>query len=169
MTRAQVAPDIAVRILKAIMRINVNADAARVRCPTLAFHTRGDQIIYFAQGRRLASLIPGARFIPLEGRNHWPFADEPAWPQLVNELRAFLGVTPHAPAPSHDKLTPRQLEVLRRVAAGQTDKQIARELTLSPRTVEMHVAGAMRALGSKTRAEAAHRASVQGLLPPSLQ
>jgi len=169
MTRAQVAPDVAVRILKAIMRINVNADAARVRCPTLAFHMRGDQIIYFAQGRRLASLIPGARFIPLEGRNHWPFADEPAWPQLVNELRAFLGVTPHAPAPSHDKLTPRQLEVLRRVAAGQTDKQIARELTLSPRTVEMHVAGAMRALGSKTRAEAAHRASVQGLLPPSLQ
>jgi len=34
--------------------------------------------------------------------------------------------------------------VLKRVAMGHTDKQIARELDLSPRTIEMHVAGAMR-------------------------
>jgi DNA-binding NarL/FixJ family response regulator len=50
------------------------------------------------------------------------------------------------------------------VAAGRTDKQVARELDLSPRTAEMHVAGALRALGCATRAEAVHAAAQQGLL-----
>ena len=47
---------------------------------------------------------------------------------------------------------------------GQTSKQIALQLGLSPRTVEMHVNGALAALGSKTRAEATHRAAQEGLL-----
>jgi DNA-binding NarL/FixJ family response regulator len=45
-----------------------------------------------------------------------------------------------------------------------TDKQVARELGLSPRTVEMHVALALRALGCGNRAEAVHRAGQEGLL-----
>jgi DNA-binding NarL/FixJ family response regulator len=61
-------------------------------------------------------------------------------------------------------LTTRQCEVLRLVAAGNTDKQIARRLRLSPRTVEMHVGNALRALGCRTRAEATHRAAAQRLL-----
>lgn len=43
-------------------------------------------------------------------------------------------------------------------------KQIARDLGLSPRTVEMHVAGAMKALSCTTRAQAVHRATHEGLL-----
>jgi DNA-binding NarL/FixJ family response regulator len=45
-----------------------------------------------------------------------------------------------------------------------TDKQVARELGLSPRTVEMHVALALRALSCANRAEAVFRASQEGLL-----
>ncbi|WP_224000321.1 LuxR C-terminal-related transcriptional regulator [Cupriavidus pinatubonensis] len=44
------------------------------------------------------------------------------------------------------------------VAFGRTDKLIARDLFLSPRTVEMHVAGSMRPLGATTGAEAVHKA-----------
>ena len=77
-------------------------------------------------------------------------------------MRAFLG-TDDRPAAA---LTPRQLEVLQRVAMGHTDKQIARELDLSPRTIEMHVAGAMRALAGKTRAEAVGKAVELGLIAP---
>ena len=62
------------------------------------------------------------------------------------------------------RLTTRQCEVLRLVAAGNTDKQIAQRLRLSPRTVEMHVGNALRALGCRTRAEATHRAAEQRLL-----
>jgi pimeloyl-ACP methyl ester carboxylesterase/DNA-binding CsgD family transcriptional regulator len=157
------SPEMAMRSLRAMYSIDVREAATQVRCPTLVLHVKGDQLATFDQGRRLASLIPGARFVPLEGNNHIPFEQEPAWAALVQQLRGFLGgeARPGAPAGT---LTPRQREVLQRVAFGQTDKLIARELQLSPRTVEMHVASAMKALGSKTRSEAVRAATEQGLL-----
>ncbi|WP_211211884.1 response regulator transcription factor [Deinococcus apachensis] len=51
-------------------------------------------------------------------------------------------------------LTRRQLEVLLLVARGRTDKAIARELRLSPRTVEMHMGNILASLDSLSRAEA---------------
>jgi len=53
--------------------------------------------------------------------------------------------------------------VLREIASGQSDKQIARKLVLSPRTVEMHVARTLEALQCRTRAEAVRRASERKL------
>ena len=56
-------------------------------------------------------------------------------------------------------LTRRELEVLRLVADGQTDREIAQTLVLSPRTVEMHVANCLGKLGCRSRAEAVRRAA----------
>jgi DNA-binding CsgD family transcriptional regulator len=93
--------------------------------------------------------------VPLEGNNHIPLPHEPAWTVFVNEVLGFLGAKrDETPDAGRSPLTPRQRDVLGRVARGQTDKEIARDLRLSPRTVEMHVGGAMKALGAKTRAEA---------------
>jgi DNA-binding CsgD family transcriptional regulator len=61
-------------------------------------------------------------------------------------------------------LTPRQHEILKQIALGQTDKQIARQLSLSPRTVEMHVARMLATLHCKSRAEAVGRAADLDLL-----
>ena len=61
-------------------------------------------------------------------------------------------------------LTARQTEVLRLVGQGQTDKQAARTLGLSPRTVEMHVARAIDALQCRNRAEAVRIAAQRGWL-----
>ena len=161
--QATATPETATRYLRAMFNVNVRDAATQVRCPTLVMHQKGDQMIYFDQGRRLAALIPGARFVPLEGSNHIPYEYEPAWAGFVQQVRPFLGVDERTAAPAGG-LTPRQREVLQRVAFGQTDKSIARALELSPRTIEMHAAGAMKALGSKTRAEAVRAASEQGLL-----
>jgi pimeloyl-ACP methyl ester carboxylesterase/DNA-binding CsgD family transcriptional regulator len=163
--RDTATPDVAVRQLRAMYAMNVKDAAARVRCPTLVLHAKGDEMVRFDQGRRLASLIPGARFVPLEGRNHVPFPQEPAWAGFVRETREFLG-TPTAPTPPEEavQLTARQHEVLRRIAFGESDKQIAQALGLSPRTVEMHAARALAALGCRTRAEAVRRASEHRLL-----
>ena len=57
-------------------------------------------------------------------------------------------------------LTARQAEVLRLVGQGNTDKQVAQALGLSPRTVEMHVARAIKALKCRNRAEAARMVAV---------
>jgi DNA-binding CsgD family transcriptional regulator len=54
-----------------------------------------------------------------------------------------------------DRLTQRELEVLRAVAAGRSNKEIARELFLSVHTVERHVANVYRKIGARNRAEAA--------------
>jgi DNA-binding NarL/FixJ family response regulator len=61
-------------------------------------------------------------------------------------------------------LTRRQREILQLVAQGQTNAEIARQLVLSPRTVEMHVGNMLAALDSRSRAEAVRRAAEMGLL-----
>ena len=64
-------------------------------------------------------------------------------------------------------LTPRELEVLRLVAAGHTDRQIAAALFLSPRTVHHHVAHLLAKLGVDSRAAAVAAARAADLLPPA--
>ena len=61
-------------------------------------------------------------------------------------------------------LTRRELEVVRLVAVGRTNREIAQELFLSPRTVDMHVRNILRKLDCRSRVEAAHRAGELGLL-----
>jgi pimeloyl-ACP methyl ester carboxylesterase len=65
--------------------------ARRVRAPTLVLHARDDQRPPFDQGRLMASLISDSRFVALESDNHILLADEPAWPQFLAEVEAFLG------------------------------------------------------------------------------
>lgn len=52
-------------------------------------------------------------------------------------------------------LSPRELEVARRVVEGMTSKQIGRELGISPRTVEIHRSNMMHKIGARNTAEAA--------------
>jgi two-component system response regulator NreC len=63
-----------------------------------------------------------------------------------------------------DRLTPRQLDVLRLVALGHTSVEIAAKLKLSARTVESYRAQIHRKLGLTTRAELVHVAVARGLL-----
>ena len=64
-------------------------------------------------------------------------------------------------SPSHD-LTPRQIDVLRMLAEGLTNKEIADRLSLSPRTVEMHVARLLDRMNCRTRNEAIAKATRRG-------
>jgi DNA-binding NarL/FixJ family response regulator len=63
-------------------------------------------------------------------------------------------------------LTRRELEVVRHVAVGRTNREIAEALHLSPRTVEMHVRNALSKLECRTRTEASSRAIALGLIDP---
>ena len=60
-------------------------------------------------------------------------------------------------------LSRRELEVLRLVAVGRTNREIARDLFLSPRTVDMHVRNILRKLDCRSRVEAAGRACDLGI------
>jgi DNA-binding NarL/FixJ family response regulator len=63
-------------------------------------------------------------------------------------------------------LTPRELDVVRAVATGMTNAQIARELFISEWTVKTHVASILRKLGLRDRAQVVVAAYEAGLVTP---
>ena len=63
-----------------------------------------------------------------------------------------------------EHLTDRELEVIRAVAAGLSNKQIAQQAFISESTVKFHLQNASRKLNAHRRAEIVHRASAAGLL-----
>ncbi|MEJ2240341.1 MAG: alpha/beta fold hydrolase, partial [Gemmatimonadales bacterium] len=92
MQRISAEPETAARIMEASLNIDVEADAARVTTPTLVLHSKDEARVPFEAGRHLASLIPGARFVPLDSGNHIPLEGEPAWEKFLDEIYAFVGV-----------------------------------------------------------------------------
>jgi two-component system nitrate/nitrite response regulator NarL len=75
---------------------------------------------------------------------------------LVRDVRAGQRrISIASRLPHRERLTPRQLEVLQLIAAGNTTSEMAAQLSLSPETVRWHVKSILRKLHAKTRAEAA--------------
>jgi len=84
--------------------------------------------------------------------------------QLGESVELHLG---RRAAADHDQagLSRRELEVMRLVASGHTNREIAGQLVLSTRTVDMHVRNILAKLRCRSRAEAAAKAGELGLLP----
>jgi pimeloyl-ACP methyl ester carboxylesterase len=88
--RITVSPENAVRLRQVSIDLNVVDLLGQVSAPTLVLHCREDGMVDFNEGRRMAAMIPNARFVPLDGQNHLFFEDEPAWPRFLEEVTAFL-------------------------------------------------------------------------------
>ena len=88
--RISVSPEIAARLIESSAAIDVRPLLSQVRTPTLVMHAREDVRVPFEAGRRMAAGIPGARFVPLQGRNHLILETEPAFRQFLEETRSFL-------------------------------------------------------------------------------
>ncbi len=89
--RVSTSPENAVKLLNIMGSIDVVDLLPQVKVPTLVLHCRDESGVPFEQGRMLASSIPGARFVPLEGRNHLLLEGAPSWSTFVKEIRRFLG------------------------------------------------------------------------------
>jgi pimeloyl-ACP methyl ester carboxylesterase/DNA-binding CsgD family transcriptional regulator len=151
--RLSTSTEAAVRHLEAVFDVDVCKLAPLIKCPTLVLHVRGDLRNPFDEGRLLASMIPEAQFVPLEGRTHFLQESDPAWPQLVGEIRAFLAN--HSPALISDAtLTHREEEVLDHVSRGLDNLRIAAQLGVSEKTVRNHITRIFAKLGVSTRAQA---------------
>jgi DNA-binding NarL/FixJ family response regulator len=71
--------------------------------------------------------------------------------------RRGAAADPAQPGDELGSLSPREIEVLRHLADGATDREIGERLGISPRTVETHVGSILHKLGVRNRAEAARR------------
>ena len=78
------------RYREASAGIDVSELLGKVSVPTLVMHAREEVRVPFENGRRLAAGIPGARFVPLQSRNHLILEDEPAYLHFREEIRSFL-------------------------------------------------------------------------------
>jgi pimeloyl-ACP methyl ester carboxylesterase/DNA-binding CsgD family transcriptional regulator len=150
------------RLLREIASLDVRRLAPKVSCPTLVLHARGDARIPMEQGRLLASLIPGARFVPLAGRSHILLETEPAWADFTAQLRAFLPSAAGGPETQYGELSKREGEILELIAEGFANREIAGRLALSEKTIRNHINTIFSKLGVKTRAQAIVRAREAG-------
>jgi DNA-binding NarL/FixJ family response regulator len=124
--------------------------------------------------RSLAMDLPRGRLVLIDGARPVLFGED--FDEVVTLLMDFFcdGIEPAEAPPTGlaagvpsalppDGLSRRELEVLRLVAAGETNSQIARRLGLSTHTVERHVANLYRKIGARGRADATAFALRSGL------
>lgn len=156
----------AIALLRSYWHADVSKFVSQLRCPALVLHARQDALIPFEEGRLIASLVPGAQFVPLDTRNHVLLEHEPSWPQFATILDAFLSAPP---APTADceleclsPLTARENEVLEFLAQGHDNETIAARLGISAKTVRNQVSIIFSKLGVNSRAQAIVRARDAG-------
>jgi len=139
-------------------RIDLTDLLPRVKVPTLVIHEPPFPFGSYELCREVAAGIPGARFVivadnSLAGRVH------DANVTAINEfLRSTAGThVPDGPTtlPSTThRLTARELQVLRLVAAGSTNKEIASALGVAVSTLERHLVNLYSKIGARGRADA---------------
>ena len=150
----------------AFLELELTADARpylqSLAMPTLVLHRRGDKTVPIGHGRELASMLPNARFVALSGDAHLPWLDDQR--EVQRALAGFLDDAPEVAANGESPLSRREREVLRLVAAGLSNREIASSLVLSEHTVHRHIANILRKLTQSSRAAAAAQATRLGYI-----
>ena len=91
-------------------------------------------------------------------------------PSLTRQLiQQFVAAARPRSAPELDRLTDREREVLRLIARGRSNAEIAADLTLGRETVKTHVSRVLEKLGVRDRVQAVVFAYESGLVGPSRQ
>lgn len=180
-----VTPETARAALEAIAAFDATPLLPRVQAPTLVLHRQDISWFPLAIARDLAARLPDARLLTFPGESTPPYlGDTEAAADAIDE---FLGCGEEAPAPGlvslpitestprleavrrpfPHHLTAREVDVLRLVANGQTNGEIAEALSLSVRTVERHIGNLYGKIGARGRADATAYALTRGFVQAS--
>ncbi len=175
--RQAVTPQVARETLRAASATDVTAEIARVQAPTIVVHRRDAPQVPIEVSRSLANSLPHGRLVILDGERPHLFLEDSD--RVVRMLLAFFsdGLEPggasqgsaepagsHRGRPSGSELSGREREVLRLLAGGESNTQIAGRLRLSPHTVERHITNIYRKINARGRADATAYALRHGLV-----
>jgi DNA-binding CsgD family transcriptional regulator len=147
--------------------IDVTDLLPRVHTPTLVLHRQGARQVPVEVSRRLADALPRGTLRTLDGDLPTLFlGDTTGDVDLIVRFRTTGEVPVPAARPDArpDGVTARELDVLRRLATGDSNSEIARALGIAVHTVERHTASLYRKIGARGRADAAAYALRRGLV-----
>jgi pimeloyl-ACP methyl ester carboxylesterase/DNA-binding CsgD family transcriptional regulator len=160
--RAAASAGAAADLLQLVYEYDVRDVLPRVAVPTLVVHRLGDRAVPVRAGREVAGLVPGAELRTIDGDAHLPWHGDAR--AAMAAVAPFLGLASAPEDVPMPDLSGREREVLRLVAEGLSDADIAARLVLSPHTVHRHVANIRRKLGLRSRSAAAAAAARAGLI-----
>jgi len=86
--RASATPGSVKGILEVARDTDVRDILAQILCPTLVMHRTDDRLVDWRAGRDLATAIPNARFVALDGQDHWWFIGDPHG--MLDAMQPFL-------------------------------------------------------------------------------
>lgn len=156
------SPGMARALMQLNGRTDIRAVLPRLRLPTLVMHRTNDPIVNVEQGRYMATRIPNATFLEMEGVDHWPWIGDATRP--LDEVERFLTGTVtksgrRRPLVGPEALTDRERSIVRLAVEGHSAADIGQQLFISERTVETHLANAYAKLGFASKVELARHAS----------
>jgi len=146
--------EVAASLQEARSVLDISAELGGLTTPTLVLHARGDAVCPLAEGRLLASAIPGAEFVELDSRNHILLEHEPAWQRFCDAVLAFLPAGQPAGDSPFVALSARERQVLALMADGLSNADIGGRLGISEKTVRNHASNVFDKLGVWSRAQA---------------
>jgi pimeloyl-ACP methyl ester carboxylesterase/DNA-binding CsgD family transcriptional regulator len=149
-----------------LRRTSIEHEIRTLKVPTLILYPRGFPSLSEDESRKVAALVPGARFVLIDGDRHNVRGSLHGDPEEgLAAIDAFLRDLPATVPSGADgpSLSAREVEVLRLLAAGKSNQRIAEALVISPSTVAKHVSSILTKTGAANRAEAAAFAGRHGL------
>jgi DNA-binding CsgD family transcriptional regulator len=133
----------------------------QVRCPVLLLHRRSVPFPSVSLATDLVAELSDGRLALLEGSSGAPYLGD--MDEVVRAVDGFLAEREKAAYP--DGLTAREVEVLRLIAAGKSNREIADHLVISSNTVARHISNIFTKTRAANRAEAASYANRHRLVP----
>ena len=88
--RASMSAKNAAEFAREAHQVDLRPLLAKIDVPTLVLHANRDAAVPFAESKIIAGGIKGAKLKVLDSNNHIMFEDEPAWPEFLREVDAFI-------------------------------------------------------------------------------
>jgi DNA-binding CsgD family transcriptional regulator len=158
-----------IKLVQALRVMEMMVNAPRIEVPTLVIASSTSPLSSRGIAERLAALVRGAQLVSVDdpaGSSGF-FSAAGETPPAVIAIERFLTssvIGENLGALSGGILSAREVEVLRLVAAGKSNAQIADELVISQNTVIRHVSNIFAKTGAANRAEATSYAHRHGIV-----